>query len=495
MQTAPMLRILPPLAAGILTGTYLDIPTEACLSALAACFCTALVFRTKSWADIPLYLSIALFGAAITCAQSYSSDIPEGRHKIELQIIKPLSATSSPRTLRTEAHCGAWKDSTGAWHECREKISVYIDTSHSLGVGEQIICDAYLSSLSDSTTSYTRLMNSRGFFRRAYIPAYAQTVRSSVRPHGIDALSSRLQGAAAERLRGLGMPDQCGEICVAMTAGDRSGISRNIRKAYSDTGAAHLLAVSGLHVGIVFVIINALLYLLPFFRYGHIIKNLAATSAVWGFVVMSGMAPSAIRAAVMFTALQLSAASGSAYNSVNALCAAAVVMLAARPSLLLDTGFQMSFTAVAAIIFWFPPAMALVRCRWKLLNALWATVIIGLVASAALAPIAAYQFGRIPLTGFLLNPALMLTAHTIVLVSLLRITVPLPALASVAEAILSFAAGLQNSLVETLASMPSASIPVRIPLAAVLAIYAIMIAATAILHAGSRKPSPLIPSR
>ena len=489
-----MLRILPPLAAGILIGTYCGIPVLAAVSMLAASLVAAFLFRNRYWADISLYLSIALFGTAAACAQRCTPSIPEGKRKIELQITAPLSVTSSPRTLRTEAYCGAWKDSAGVWHECRERVTLYIDTAHRADVGGQIICDAFLGPLSDSATSYSRLMNSRGFFSRAYVPAYSRIIRSQVRPHGISALSLKMQKTAVERLRSLGMDTEAEGICAAMTAGDRSGIGRAVRKAYSDTGAAHLLAVSGLHVGIVFTIVNALLYLLPFFRYGHIVKNLAAIIAVWAFVIMSGLAPSAVRAAVMFTALQLSAASGSAYNSANALCAAAVVMLAARPALLLDTGFQMSFTAVAAIIFWFPAAMRLVRCRFKLLNALWGTVMIGIVASAALAPIVAYQFGRIPLTGFLLGPALMLSANTIVFVSLLRIVLPLPLLAGITTTVLSWAAGFQNSIIRTLAEMPAASIPVNIPLWAVLTVYAVLIAATVAFHVLRRRPEPFIPS-
>lgn len=487
-----MLRILLPLAVGILPVLHMDIPAAVTLPLSAACLLAAFFFKTERWADVTLILGIVFFGAAVTCIQKYNPSVPDGRHRVELQIIKPLSSTSSPRTLRTEAHCGAWCDSVGEWHRCREKVTVYLDSSHSVNVGQQIICHAYLGPISDSATSYTRLMNSRGFFSRAYIPASERIVSAEVAPRGLTVLSGRLQTAAAGRLRSLDMPDDAKAICTAMTAGDRTGIVPTLRKAYSDTGAAHLLAVSGLHVGIVFIIVNAVLYLLPFFRYGHIIKNIAATLAVWAFVLMSGAAPSAVRAAIMFSALQLSAASGSAYNSVNALCAAAVVMLAARPSLLLDTGFQMSFTAVAAIIFWFPAAMSLVRCRFKLINALWATILIGLIASAALAPIVAYRFGRIPLTGFLLGPAIMLTAHTIVLVSLLWIIMPLPVLAPAAAAVLSFAANLQNSLIETLATMPLSGINIRLPLTAVLVIYAILIAATVLFHIRRRKPRPLI---
>ncbi len=492
MPTAPMSRILLPLCSGILTGIYTGMPVWAA-AVLCMLFCGAGVMlqgRSMS-AGASVWLAIMFFGCAITGAQAYTPALPHEPLRVELQILGPVSATSSARTVRAEARCGAWSRVPGQWHRCRENTVLYIDSSRHVRAGEQIICSAYVKPLADSTSSYTRHMRGRGFFSRTYIPAASRIVRSRSSENPAGGFVSTLQSRAAERLRRLDMSGDCRETCVAMTAGMRSGLSPGIRKAYSGTGAAHLLAVSGLHVGIVFIIVNALLYLLPLLRYGHIIKNIAATAAVWGFVAMSGAAPSAVRAAIMFSALQLCSATGSVYNSFNAICSAAVLMLASRPALLLDTGFQMSFTAVTAIIFWAAPAMRPIHCRWKTVNIINSMIVIGIIASAALAPLTAYRFGRIPLAGFILNPAIILTAHIIILVSLFWIAAPIPAAAGLVAGILSRAAGFQNRIIEALAATDFSSAEVHIPLPAVLAIYAAMAAATAIYyHVANNKNTP-----
>ena len=99
------------------------------------------------------------------------------------------------------------------------------------------------------------------------------------------------------------------------------------RPAYSRSGLSHLLAVSGLHTGIVFALVNLLLWWLPLLRRGHLLRNLLAAACIWIYVAAAGFPPSAVRTAVMFTMLQSALASASEYNGLNALAAAAFGML------------------------------------------------------------------------------------------------------------------------------------------------------------------------
>lgn len=489
IQAAPMLRILLPLMAGIATGSVPGFPRWIAPVLLVVLFCLAIVLRNKKYRSAILYSCIMCFGITVFQAHLTHRTLPEGKHRIEMRITERVSRISE-RTCRTEAFVGAWCDSTGTWHTCREKITVYADTSLHIGLGDAIICQAYISPITDSTGSYARYMNSLGFFSSAYIPPSSQMVYSAEKKLSLKRFSAGLQSAAAGRLSELGMTDDQTAICTAMATGCRSSLDKSLRKAYSDTGTAHLLAVSGLHVGIVFILINALLYLLPLFRYGHIVKNIAAMAAVWGFVVMTGMSWPAIRAAIMFSMLQLSLASGSAYNSFNALCAAAVIMLSANPVLLFDTGFQMSFIAVGAIILWFVPIMNLLKCRWKILDMVWGTIIIGTIASISLAPIIAYRFGQVPLLGILLNVPIILSAHVIVLFSLMWIILPIPVFAPMIKYILSLAAGFQNKIIETGASFEHSHIHTDIPLWGIMAIYALLIILTVIMQSKQNREKP-----
>ena len=116
-------------------------------------------------------------------------------------------------------------------------------------------------------------------------------------------------------------------LCNAMTAGDRRSLSPALRAAYSRSGTSHLLAVSGLHVGIVFLLANLLLWWLPLVRHGHILRNIAVILLIWLYAAVTGFPPSVVRAALMFSVLQFALASSSEYVGMNTLAGVAFVML------------------------------------------------------------------------------------------------------------------------------------------------------------------------
>lgn len=165
-----------------------------------------------------------------------------------------------------------------------------------------------------------------------------------------------------------------------------------------------MLAVSGLHVGMVFLYVNLLLGALALLHRGHLLRNAAAIAVIWLFAAAAGLSPGTIRAAVMFTALQLALATTSRYAGVNILSAAAFGMLLWRPSYLFHVGFQLSFLSVAAILLWGIPLYRRLRTPWRAANAAVGMLVVGAVASTATAPLVSYCFGQIPLVGLAVNP-------------------------------------------------------------------------------------------
>lgn len=275
---------------------------------------------------------------------------------------------------------------------------------------------------------YARLMQRRGYSQSVWIDGRQKLLSLPGRHLTPRYCAARMQAGAAERLSRLGLPPAAYGTAAAMSIGYRGGLPAGVRDDYGTTGTSHLLAVSGLHVGIVAMLVNLLLWLLPAFRYGHIIKNAAAITAIWLYTALTGLPPSAVRAAMMFTGAQLALAASRTGNSANILLATATVMLLVNPNYLYDISFQLSFTAVAGIFLFYRPLYGLVHSRIKALNAFWAIFMVGLAASLATAPLVSYYFGRIPLIGIILNPLLILTANATVLLSLLWIIAPLPLL-------------------------------------------------------------------
>jgi competence protein ComEC len=233
-----------------------------------------------------------------------------------------------------------------------------------------------------------------------------------------------------------------------------------------------------------------LLYLLPLARRGHIAKNILAVVAIWFYAALTGLSPSATRAAFMFTGAQVALASSRTRSGTNIMCATAVVMLAVKPGLVFDISFQLSFVAVAGIMAWFPVLYRLVASRWRLLNALWGTLLVGAVASVATMPLVSYTFGVFSPVGIVLNPLVITTAYLTVGGSLLWIALPVGWLAGLFRWVVAGPAWLQNRVVELVAGVPGAAVEWTMPLWAVFAVYGAMIIFTAWLAGSSGEPEP-----
>jgi competence protein ComEC len=151
--------------------------------------------------------------------------------------------------------------------------------------------------------------------------------------------------------------EQSGQVLKALLLGDRSGITRDLRAVFNRTGCGHLLAISGLHIGIVagaaFFLCKHLLLQMPFFLWrgwGTRAAALLALLPVWFYGLLAGPAPSTLRALVMVSLFLAAVIAGRRIEAFNTLALAACVLLLLDPTVLFSISFQLSFAAVLAIL-------------------------------------------------------------------------------------------------------------------------------------------------
>ncbi len=483
-----MLRVLVALVAGIVAGGFVVLPTHVWVVAAVVCGATAgFAIRGRAvFATLYLFLAILFFGAALARFHTPQPVVPQGeRVWMEVVLADTPTAREGRRGAAGTGTVTRWQpDATapaeGGWRRSGERLLVTIDTMWRFEAGDRVVFRGYVNPVSDTADSYSRLMRARGYTGRTYITQYSRPVTAPTRAKSPALWAKNLQTAATERLHRLsGGSAEAIAVAAAMTTGDRSGITPTMRESYSRTGASHLLAVSGLHVGIVFMLINVLLGLLPLVSGGHIARNIVAVAVVWLYAALTGGSPSVVRAATMFTGAQLALATSQTRGPANTMCATAVVMLAAKPGLLLDISFQLSFIAVAAIMAWFGPLYSLVASRWRVLNALWGTLLVGVVASVATMPLVSHTFGVVSPAGVVLNPVVICTAWLTVGFSLLWIVAPVGFLQPAFRWLVGGPAWLQNRVVEMVGAVPGAAVEWTMPGWMVFAIYGAMIIFTA----------------
>ena len=198
-----------------------------------------------------------------------------------------------------------------------------------------------------------------------------------------------------------------------MTLGDKTAMTKETRELYSKTGAAHVLALSGLHLGIIYMLLT---YLMPGRRkwWGRLFLVLA----IWAFALLTGLSTSIVRSTTMISIYAVFSLRGGRQSSVNVLAFTALVMLLIDPRTLFDIGFQLSFMAVLAILLIMPLTEHFVSATFlrehPLLRWLWGMVAVSTAAQIGVAPIIAYYFGRFS-TYFLLTNLIVIPAVTIIL--------------------------------------------------------------------------------
>lgn len=241
-------------------------------------------------------------------------------------------------------------------------------------------------------------------------------------------------------------------LVAAMTLGDRRALDQDLRQTYNISGAAHVLALSGLHMGIIYT----LLTLLTFNRRRRVITQAAIIAILWMFVFLVGMPASAVRAATMLSLYGLLTLGYREKASINALAFTAFAMLLLSPYTLFDVGFQMSFLAVLSILVWMPVVNSWVspvlQQRWPPLRWVWGLTAVTLTAQLGVAPLIAFYFGRFS-TYFLLTSFIAIPAVTIIVwLALTTLLIPM------AAPLLSVVTNGLNTSLDTIARLPGASI-------------------------------------
>ena len=255
-----------------------------------------------------------------------------------------------------------------------------------------------------------------------------------------------------KRLQSSGLSDDQYAVVAAMALGDKSALTHELRETYSMTGASHILALSGLHLSIIY----ALLSMLVVGRRWQTISQVVIILSIWAFVFLVGMSASVVRSAVMLTVYALLALGHRKKMSVNTLAFTAIVMLLVSPQALFDVGFQMSFMAVFSILLFVPlfyrPFSAEYLMTHRVVKWIWGMVAISIAAQIGVAPLIAYYFGRFSCY-FLLTNFIVIPAATIILyLSLATLLIP-----SIGVLLASIV-GLLNTTLLYIATIPGATI-------------------------------------
>lgn len=219
-------------------------------------------------------------------------------------------------------------------------------------------------------------------------------------------------------------------VINALLLGQRQDISSEVYNNYINAGAVHILAVSGLHVGIVLIILSVILKPLNRFKHGKLLKTILMVSCLWSFALIAGLSASVTRAVTMFSIVAIAMNLKRPTNIYNTLAISIFAILLFKPLFLFDVGFQLSYLAVFSIVAIDPRLYELWKPKNWLLDKYWHTLTVTLSAQLGIIPISLYYFNQFPSLFFLSNlviiPVLGIVLGLGILVILLATTNLLP---------------------------------------------------------------------
>lgn len=246
-------------------------------------------------------------------------------------------------------------------------------------------------------------------------------------------------------------------LLKAVCLGDRSSLSDDMRQAYADAGGMHLLAVSGLHVGLIWWVLQYLTGWMRLIFRGAREQSLSVMGILWFYAFVTGFSSSVCRAVTMFSFLSLSRMRGVRIHTLNVIFSSAFLLLAAEPLRLSDIGFQLSYVAITGIALLHPLISGMFRVKHPVLRWIWEAFSVSLAAQLSSAPLVIHYFHQLPLYSVLTS--LIAIPMLSVLIAIFVCSVPFVA-AGILEDFSSFllvaAARIMNRSVEYLSSLPGA---------------------------------------
>ena len=416
-------RPLAPWAVMLAIGTFVGSETTfgEYLWPLTVSLCAAVIIigslrrylRKRWWGDSLLIGAFALFIMSVGALRGYDGRAyfitEESRCEIEGEITHITKRDTSRVSVAVRAYAINGKDARDIKGlvnlNCRginQSNATDGDNTHGLKCGMRLrIYGRFTTPPSDifGDFDYMEYLKSQGL--GFLVRADSATIEG--RAVDIASISGMAHDFFISSLERVGVSHESQVFLQALVLGDKSELPRDVRQAFTDCGTGHVLAVSGLHVGILSM---AVMYIMGLFCGGRT-SGVITLCVIWVYALLVGMAPSIVRSSIMFSFLTLESVLGRRLPSFHSLWAALFFILLADPSSVTSAGLWLSFAAVGGILAATPVLRPFVERQRKPIKWLCGCLSISVVAQIATLPIMLYCFNSFP-TYFWINNLVVL---------------------------------------------------------------------------------------
>jgi competence protein ComEC len=434
LNKTPLLRLLIPFIGGIITTVYLSLNSIYLLYSFLTCFIIFLSllllkklsvnYKFRWLFGVLIYCNFFLAGASLTSLKIETSktDIQplktDNQQFIIAKVIEPPQIKE--RTVKIILNVKGVKNNKD-WNSSSGKVIIYLQKdslSNHISLGDIISFEPKLEDVpppkNPNEFDYRNYLSYHLIYQQAFLRSNNWKVIQKANTNNIFKMAEDIRKHLILSLKDKGLNEKELAVASALILGYKDDIDAQLKSAYSSAGAMHVLAVSGLHVGIIFLVFNILLKFLDKIKYGHIIKGILLIIILWCYALLTGLSPSVMRAATMFSFIVVAKVLNRNSNFFNTLAASALTLLIINPMLIMEVGFQLSYLAVIGIVIiqpwvykWFTP-------KWWLLDKIWEISAVSIAAQIATFPLGLLYFHQFP-NYFLLSNLIVIPMAIVIL--------------------------------------------------------------------------------
>jgi len=440
LHTSPFIRILPIFALGIILGYLLPTaPLTPFIITLFTLLVVSIFVRRSIIVDYTLPLFILLAGFTLTQTKNHFHIFHISNKKIftEASIISSVTNNS----CNIECNSGL-----------RAKAYFHNYNTHSLEKGDKI---KFISKFSKIKNHENSVFNYQKYMKTQYIGYTCSIYKYKVTKH--QTLAYKTHNWISNQLYKTGIEKETGDILIAMLLGEKSQLNYETKHNYINAGAIHILAVSGLHTGIIYLLICFVLHTI--FRVNKNSKKflIISLSLLWIYAIITYLPSSICRASLIISFALISKQIKRPFSTYNAIAASAFIILLFDPNSLFTVGFQLSYAAYLSIIYFYPKIRSLFKTNNYFIGKLYDIITLSISAQLGTIPLCALYFGQIATYSILTNvliafliPILMYIAILSILISLIHIDITsylLNYLVKFINEVTSYFAGISGSVI------------------------------------------------
>lgn len=243
---------------------------------------------------------------------------------------------------------------------------------------------------------FAAYLANKGIYHQIFLKTGRYEIKEDAGGNFFQAFAYRIRNGFLELFRETGMEGREYAVAAALLIGYDDLLDPDQRKEFSGSGAMHILCVSGLHVGIIFVLADKLFFFLKKRKRALWLRPVLILLVIWFYALITGLAPSVMRASLMFSLVTIGGALNRKSHIINSISASAFLLLLYNPAIIFDLGFQLSYSAVLGIVIFQPHIQKLYLPRNKFKKYFWDIISVSMAAQIATGPISIMYFSQFP---------------------------------------------------------------------------------------------------